>query len=151
MRDPPMLDALADVLAQVVSRHGSVRDDAGCWIGSAQDVLGEPFEVAAALHPGDARDAGRDLLDGLAARGLAIHRQPSTVGNGLGARLARLAGELAAAASDPVRFGSVSNALLVFAAEADQRDAAVIPAHLRQARSGLPDSIVRLCDRRRRA
>src|SRR4051812_9930378 len=109
MRDPLMLDALAEVLAHVVSRHGSVRDDAGCWIGSAQDVLGEPFEVVADLHPGDARDAGRDLLDGLAARGLAIRRQATSTGNGLGARLARLASELASAAGDRARVGAAAN------------------------------------------
>lgn len=58
--DPPVLCALAEVLAIVVARHAGVRDRAG-----------GPSEVRPA---GDAREAAQDALDLLAARGVAVGR-----------------------------------------------------------------------------
>ncbi len=152
MADPFTLDALAEVLAPVVSRHASVRDDAGVWLATSEpvhDAQGVPFWVRADLHPGDARDAARDLVDLLEARGLTVRREVFAGGNDLGTRLLRLAVELFAAPGDADRTTAVASALCALAAEAQTRDEAVVPAHLRVPFSGLPENLVRLCDRRR--
>lgn len=151
MRDLFLIDTVAEILGLAVSRHGSVRDDAGQWIAAAHDTLGELFEVAAGLHMEDARDAARDLMDGLAARGFAVQRQPSAEGNGLSARLVRLSAELAAAAGDPARVAAVAGVLGALAAEARDRDDAAVPPHLWLEPDDMPAGVVRLCDHRRRA
>ena len=152
MRDPLVLDALSDVLAQVVSRHGSVREDGATWL-QADDVvsnhLGNCFTLTATIHPGEARDAARDVLDRLAMHGLGVHRKPPAAGNGLAARLVRLSDELGRASSQPTRVQAIADQMIVLAEEAAGRDAVVIPAHLLLDRSGLPDGVVSLCGRRR--
>ena len=70
-------------------------------------------------------------------------------GNGLGACLARLAADLALNAGQQHRVALIAERLGDLAEEAAERDAAVVPAHLRVAISGLPDNVARLCDRRR--
>lgn len=62
------LAAVADVLGSVVSRHATAH-----IVADDDDVVGWP-DVAAELRPGDARDAARDLIDHLAARGFAVRR-----------------------------------------------------------------------------
>jgi hypothetical protein len=146
MADSFTLAAVADVLCAVTSRHASVRDDDGACPAPSfvYDLTGEGFGISAELHPGDATDAARDLLDLLAARGFSLHRVPSIEGNGLGARLARLA-----ATSAQRGHCEIAAAIAALAEEADQRDVTVVPPHLRQVRSGLPDSVASLCERRR--
>lgn len=133
------LAVVADVLRSVVSPYATahyVADD-------DDDVVGWD-DVAAELYPGDATDAARDLLDLLAARGFSLTRAPGIEGNGLGARLSRLA-----TASAQRGQCEIAAAIAALAEEADQRDATVVPVHLRQVRSGLPDSVASLCERRR--
>jgi hypothetical protein len=151
MTAPLTLDALAEVLAHVVSRHASVRDDGATWLRTDEvvsDHLGNRFTVSAALHPGEARDAARDLQDRLALHGLGVHREPPKAGNGLGARLARLSAELTRASGQPNRVQAIAAQMSALAEEAAERDVAVVPAHFRMARSGLPDGVVAL-ERRR--
>ncbi|MDO9714025.1 hypothetical protein [Paracraurococcus lichenis] len=148
---PFVLDTIGEVLGTVVGRNASVRDSGDCWLGRYEvvhDDLGNGFTVTAALHPGEARDAARDLLDGLAAHGLAVHRQITRGGNSLSARLVRLSDELADAAGDAERVASIAETLSALALEARHYDDAVVPACLRQQ---LPAGVARLADHRRRA
>ncbi|MCB4825495.1 hypothetical protein [Roseicella aerolata] len=83
--DPLPLETLAEVLASVVSRHGAVVDSGSTWLRPdelVRDHLGCEFTVSAAIHPGEARDAARDLADLLAAHGLGVVR---LAGKGRGA------------------------------------------------------------------
>lgn len=74
----PPLDAVAEVLALVVARHAGLRDAAGHRLPGGALVFdedGNGMAVSADPHPGDAREAARDALDLLAARGVtAAHR-----------------------------------------------------------------------------
>lgn len=152
--DPLTLDTLAEALTAIIARHGSVLDSGSTWVRSDEvlhDHLGCEFTVSAALHPGEARDAARALADHLDAQGYGIRRRPGPRGNRLSARLVRLAAELAAAAGNPARVAAVADALGALAAEAQDRDDAVVPAHLRTDPKRIPAGVVRLCDRRRRA
>jgi hypothetical protein len=152
MRDPLMLDAVAEVLSAVVSRHASVVDSGSTWLRPDEEVsdhLGNTFTVSAALHLGEARDAARDVLDRLAVHGLGVHREPPKVGNGLGTRLARLSAELTRASGQPSRVQAIAAQMTALANEAAERDVALVPAHLRLGRSGLPDGVASLCERRR--
>ncbi|MDO9713641.1 hypothetical protein [Paracraurococcus lichenis] len=146
-----VLDTISEGLGTVVARNGAVRDSGDCWLNSHEvvhDSLDNGFTVRAALHPGEARDAARDLLDGLAAHGLAVHRQIPRGGNSLSARLLRLVDELADATGDVDQVGRIADALSALAVEARHRDDAVVPAYLRQQ---LPAGMARLVDHRRRA
>ncbi|MDO9712382.1 hypothetical protein [Paracraurococcus lichenis] len=155
MRTSPfVLDTISEVLGTVVARNGAVRDSGECWLNSHEvvhDGLGNGFTVRAALHPGEARDAARDLLDGLAAHGLAVHRQIPRGGNSLSARLLRLVDELGDAAGDADQVVRIADALSALAVEAQHRDDAVVPAHLRQQVRDIPASVARLAEHRRRA
>ena len=153
MADTHTIEMVAEILGAAVSRHASVRDSMNVWLHDNEplhDHLGIAVTVAAALHPGDARDAARDLLDQLAARGLTIQRAVPAKGNSLATRLLRLAADLAAGAADPARCRVAATALGALAAEARDRDEAVVPAHLRvPVSSDASEGVVRLCSRRR--
>lgn len=151
MYAPLMLHALAEVLADVVTRHGSVRDSGENWISPHEEVsdhLGNRFTVAAALHPDEARDAARDALDRLALHGLGIHREMPKTDNTLSAKMARLSAEVAQANGRPGRLKVIAAQLAALAEEAAERDVAMVPAHLRLAASALPEGVVSLCSRR---
>lgn len=151
MADTFLLDTVAEILGPVVSRHASVRDDAGVWVIDGSPLFDQADEivyVSPDLHPADTRDAARDLLDRLATRGLAIRRDVPITGNGLGTRLARLADQIAAT-TDPARLDVLAAVLSGLAAEAAERDEAAIPAHCRLDPAALPDGVSSLCARRR--
>lgn len=152
MGAPLMLDALAEVLVDVVTRHGSVRDSGENWMPPHEvvsDDLGNRFTVAAALHPAEARDAARDTLDRLALHGLDIHRMMPKTGNTLSAKLARLSAEIAMANGRPSRLKVIAGQMAALAEEAAEHDVAVVPAHLRMTMSERPAGVVTLADRRR--
>jgi hypothetical protein len=115
------------------------------------------------LHPTDARDATRDLIDMLEARGFTLNSEPTAssvpvtppapalTGNGLGSRLRRLSTQLVMVSNDPTRVRAIATGpMTAFAAEAQARDDASIPAHLHVDLANLPDGVVAL-DQRRRA
>jgi hypothetical protein len=68
MTDTFTLAAVADVLAVVTSRYATANTGA-----DDDDVVGWP-DMSAELHPSDAGDAARDLIDHLAARGSVVRR-----------------------------------------------------------------------------
>jgi hypothetical protein len=151
MSDSFKLSAVAETLSMIVSRYASARDDEG-WL-----------DVVADLHPTDQRDAARDLLDMLEARGFNLNSQPTAssapvtppapplTGNGLGSRLRRLSMQLVMVSNDPTRVRAIATgAMTTLAAEAQARDDAAIPAHLRVDLTNLPEGVVVL-DQRRRA
>ncbi|RAI55908.1 hypothetical protein [Roseicella frigidaeris] len=149
-----VLDAVEELLPAVVSRFAGVREaDNGSWIRADEafvDRLGCQVVMAAGLHPADARDAARRLVEMLTSRGLCISPEPSRSGNGLGARLARLADVLAGAAPGGFRVEAVAAALSALAGEVQEREEAAVPAHLRLVPGALPSSVVRLEARRAR-
>jgi hypothetical protein len=132
------LDVVAEALATTVSRHATARAcDNAEWL-----------DIGADLHPADSRDAARDLLDLLAARGIGLRKEVAGDTSGLGGRLLRLGVALAAASSNPGRVQAIAGALVDLAAEARDRDDAVVPAHLRMVPGALPAGVVALDQRR---
>jgi hypothetical protein len=132
------IETVAEVLGAVVFRHASARGNDG-WLDMAADI-----------HPADRRDAARDLLGMLEARGIGLRREVGSDSTGLGGRLMRLAVALAAASANPAQVQTIAGVLCDLAAEAQDRDDAMIPLHLRMVPGALPAGVVAL-DQRRRA
>jgi hypothetical protein len=152
LASPLALDALEELLPAIIGRFGAVRDDQGTWLKSDEKVadhLGNAFTVEAGLHPGEARDAARELADNLAGLGLRILRRPPARGNSLATRLARLAADIATSAGNPGRLTALANVARALADEVQTRDDAVIPAHLRSTTVTLPAGVIKLADHRR--
>jgi hypothetical protein len=140
MPDSFTLGAVGDALSVVTSRHASLRDLSDNYWLVDEDLVAD-------LHPADRYEAARDLLDRLAAQGFVLHRAVPEDGNSLGTRIMRCAQAMldVSESPDPIdRIYDITRGLVALAAEVQDRENMVVPAHLRLDRVSPPPGVVPL-------